>query len=68
MCSFVRHSTPTDALRIIYNIKPLHLHIKEVAMNTFFRCRFSATLIEASAAQTYLVQYAITSIYKFCAR
>ena len=34
MCSFVRHSTPTDALHIIYNVKPLHLHIKEVAMNT----------------------------------
>ena len=39
MCSFVRHSTPTDALRIIYNVKPLHLHIKEVAMNTFFRVK-----------------------------
>ena len=39
MCSSVRHSTPTDALRIIYNVKPLHLHIKEVAMNTYFRVR-----------------------------
>ena len=39
MCSFVRHSTPTDALHIIYNVKPLHLHIKEVAMNTYFRVK-----------------------------
>merc|ERR1712039_1098977 len=30
---------PTDALRIIYNVKPLHLHIKEVAMNTYFRVK-----------------------------
>jgi len=33
----VRRSTPTAALEIIYDIPPIHLQIKEKAMNTFLR-------------------------------
>ena len=57
MCSFVRHSTPTDALRIIYNVKPLHLHIKEVAMNTYFRVKkynWTSKLPKTVGHETYI--------------
>ena len=37
--TFIRHTTPTDALRIMYNIKPLHLFIRETAMKTYFRVK-----------------------------
>ena len=39
MVAFIRHSTPTDALRIMYNITPLHLFIRETAMKTYFRVK-----------------------------
>ena len=39
MVTQIRHSTPTDALRVIYNVTPLHLHIKELAMNTYYRVK-----------------------------
>ena len=39
MITYVRKSTPMDALRIMYNITPLHLHIREWAMNTYYRVR-----------------------------
>ena len=39
MITYVRKSTPTDALRIMYNITPLHLYIREMAMNTYYRVR-----------------------------
>ena len=57
MCSFVRHSTPTDALRIIYNVKPLHLYIKEAAMNTFFRVKkydWTSKLPKTIGHETYI--------------
>ena len=39
MVTYIRHSTPTDALRVMYNVTPLHLHIRELAMNTYFRVK-----------------------------
>ena len=37
MIAPVRHSSPTRAMEIIYNITPLHLHIKYLAISTLVR-------------------------------
>jgi hypothetical protein len=33
----VRHSTPTASLEIIYDLKPLDLYIREMAVKTYVR-------------------------------
>ena len=39
MIGHVRRSCPTSALELIYDVKPLHIAIKEIAMNTYFRVK-----------------------------
>ena len=37
MIGHVRRGCPTGALELIYDVKPLHIAIREIAMMTYFR-------------------------------
>ena len=39
MIGHVRRSCPTAALELIYDVKPLHIVIREIAMSTYFRVK-----------------------------
>ena len=53
----VRKGTPTRSMKILYDLEPLHLHIKRIAMSTYIRIGPKSTWLSKNPSMTGHISY-----------